>query len=155
MKILFDTCVVVDILGRTSHFADSYIAYDIACFKKMDVFLSASSTTDIVYLLQSRGFSSKRRAREIACELPELFDILDNISEDCRQAAASDMADYEDALIAYAAARQGIDFVITRNKKDFAHSPVPALTPAEFVALHKPACLDYAETELDCWEKDE
>lgn len=58
------------------------------------------------------------------------------------------MPDYEDALIAYAALRQGVNFIITRNKKDFARSPVPALAPEEFIALYKPTCLDYDEVEL-------
>lgn len=48
MKVLFDTCVVVDILGKTNFFKNAYIAYDVALFKKMDVCLSVSSTTDIV-----------------------------------------------------------------------------------------------------------
>ena len=81
MKILFDTCVVMDILGKTRYFADAYTAYDIA-------------------------------------------------------------------LIAHAAERQNVDFIVTRNKKDFAHSPVPSLTPTEFVEIYKPTCLDYEEVEL-------
>lgn len=148
MKILFDTCVVVDILGKTRYFAEAYTAYDIALFKKMDVFLSASSTTDIVYLLHSRGFSSKKKACEAAARLTELFDILDITATDCRRAAISLMPDYEDALIAHAAERQNVDFIITHNKKDFAHSPVPSLTPTEFVEIYKPTCLDYEEVEL-------
>lgn len=148
MKILFDTCVVVDILGKTRYFAEAYTAYDIALFKKMDVFLSASSTTDIAYLLHSRGFSSKKKAREATARLTELFDILDITATDCRRAALSPMPDYEDALIAHAAERQNVDFIIARNKKDFACSPVPALTPTEFVGIYKPTCLDYEEIEL-------
>lgn len=147
MKVLFDTCTVIDILGKTDYFADAYAAYDIALFKKMDVCISASSTTDIVYLLHSRSFASKKEAREAALHLDALFDILDNTASDCKLAAASSMSDYEDALIAHAAERQGVDFIVTRNKKDFALSPVPALTPAEFVAIYKPTCLDYEEVE--------
>lgn len=145
MKVLLDTCVAVDILGTTQYFADAFAAYDIALYKKMDVCLSVSSTTDIVYLLHSRGFSSKSEARTIAERFMELFTLVDNTPSDCEQAATSKMADYEDALIAYSAARHGINFIITRNKKDFAASPVPALTPEEFIALYKPTCLDYEE----------
>ena len=145
MKLVFDTCVVIDILGKGNFFADSFTTYDIAQFKKMDVFLSASSTTDIVYLLQSRKLTSKTSARKIAADLCDLFTTLDNTASDCKQAALSDMPDYEDALIAYAAQRQNVDFIITRNKKDFAHSPVPVLTPTEFVDLYKPTCLNYKE----------
>lgn len=143
MKILFDTCTVVNIFGKTESFSESFIAYDIALYKKMDVCLSVSSTTDIVYLLHSRGFASKSEARFAAMKLGDLFDILDNTASDFRMAAESNMPDYEDALIAYSAHRQNVDLIITQNKKDFASSPVPALTPAEFIAIYKPTCLNY------------
>lgn len=148
MRVLFDTCVVVDILGRTRFFKDAFTAYDVALFKKMDVYLSASSTTDIAYLLHSRGFSDRKRARRAVAALSDQFDILDNTASDVKMASESDMKDYEDALIAYSALRGGIDFIITRNVKDFASSPVPVLTPASFVDLYKPSCLNYEEVAL-------
>ena len=145
MKVLFDTCVVVDILGKSRFFAPAFTAYDIALFKKMDVLLPTSSTTDIVYLLHARGFMTKAQAREVAVVLAEQFYLIDIAGADSVRAAKSNMTDYEDALIAYAALRHGVDFIITRNKKDFAESPVPALSPEEFIALYKPTCLHYEE----------
>lgn len=148
MKVLFDTCVVVDLLGKTQFFKEAFVAYDVALFKKMDVCLSVSSTTDIVYLLHSRGFADREKARRAAAALFDQFDILDNTASDMRLAAESEMSDYEDALIAYSALRNDIDFIITRNVKDFVFSPVPALMPSAFVDLHKPSCLGYEEIEF-------
>ena len=148
MKVLFDTCVVVDILARGRFFADSFAAYDVALFKKMDVCLSVSSTTDIVYLLHARASVSKAAAREAARQLVDLFDVIDNTETDIRRASESDMPDYEDALIAYAALRNGVDFIVTRNAKDFAKSPVSVMEPGEFVRLFKPSCLNYEEVPL-------
>ena len=145
MKVLFDTCTVIDILGKTAFFQDAFTAYDVALFKKMDVCLSVSSTTDIVYLLHSRGFMNKRNTREAAQKLVELFTLIDNTPTDVQRALESNMSDYEDALIAYAALRNDIDFIVTRNEKDFTRSPVPALSPKSFVKLYKPSCLNYEE----------
>lgn len=145
MKVLFDACVVIDILGKTRFFKDAFTAYDVALFKRMDVCLSASSTTDIVYVLASRGFMSHRAAREAACRLSEQFDIVDNTAADVSMAAGSSMEDYEDALIAYSALRSGVDFIVTRNEGDFEFSPVPVLSPEAFVAIYKPTCLEYEE----------
>ncbi len=147
MKILFDTCVVVDILGKSKFFTEAFTAYDIALFKKMDVCLSVSSTTDIVYLLHSRGLMTRAQARDAARALREQFDLIDNTGGDVARAAQSEMPDYEDALIAYSALRSEVDFIITRNKKDFALSPIPALTPEEFIAIYKPTCLHYEEVD--------
>ena len=149
MRVLFDTCVAIDILGKTRFIAEAFTAYDLALFKKMDVCLSVSSTTDIVYLLHSRGFLSKAGSRDVATRFMRLFTLLDNTASDCQQAAASAMTDYEDALIAHTAARHGIDFIITRNVKDFAVSPVPAFSPKKFVELYRPSCIGYEEVS---WE---
>lgn len=148
MKVLFDTCVIVDILGRSRFFVDSFTAYDVALFKQMDTVMSVSSSTDIVYLMKSRGFMTRAEARNVANVISEQFDVIDNTPVDLHFAAESEMSDFEDALIAYSAFRCGVDFIVTRNKKDFAKSPVPALTPSEFVDLYKPSCLHYAETEF-------
>jgi len=41
--------------------------------------------------------------------------------------------DFEDAVVAAAAEHAGCAWIVTRNVKDFAGSPVPALTPQEFL----------------------
>jgi hypothetical protein len=42
--------------------------------------------------------------------------------------------DIEDCLQAECAASVGADYIITRNTKDFIASPVPAITPEDFLA---------------------
>ena len=145
MKIAFDTCVAVDIFGKTTNFASAYTALDVALLNKIEVFLPVTSTTDIVYLLHSRGFAQRAEARQAVEKLENLFIVLDVTASDYRLAAQSEMKDYEDALIAYAAKRQGIDLIITRNKKDFVFSPIPALTPEEFIDIYVPEGFNYEE----------
>jgi hypothetical protein len=43
------------------------------------------------------------------------------------------MRDFEDALQAVAAESVGAQAVITRNAADYRRSPVPAVSPAEFL----------------------
>jgi hypothetical protein len=43
------------------------------------------------------------------------------------------MKDFEDALVASVAEVTGSDYIVTRNVPDFAGSPVPAMTPTEFL----------------------
>ncbi len=148
MKVLFDTCVVVDILGKSKFFKEAFVAYDIALFKKMDVCVSVSSTTDIVYLLHNRGFMSNAEARSVVGALLEEFEIVDNTATDVKRAYLSEMNDYEDALIAYAALRNGVDFIITRNSKDFTTSPVPAISPEKFIEIYRPSCLIYEDIKV-------
>jgi hypothetical protein len=40
---------------------------------------------------------------------------------------------FEDAVVASVAEATGSDYILTRNVPDFAGSPVPAMTPTEFL----------------------
>jgi hypothetical protein len=50
-------------------------------------------------------------------------------------ALASKAPDFEDAVLAEAALQAGAQAIITRNLRDFAHSPVRAHTPAQWLAF--------------------
>ena len=45
----------------------------------------------------------------------------------------SEFSDVEDCLQTECAKQFSADYIITRNIKDFEHSPVPAITPDEFL----------------------
>jgi predicted nucleic acid-binding protein len=49
-------------------------------------------------------------------------------------ALQSPMRDFEDAVLAHAAAQTGADAIVTRNLRDFAKSPVRALSPEQWLA---------------------
>lgn len=148
MKVLFDTCVVIDIFGKSSHFFDSYCAYDVALLRGFDPCLSVSSTTDICYLLHARGFANKAEASELTENCLDLFDLIENTGPDCKSAYRSPMDDYEDALISASAYRAGVDLIVTHNEKDFAESPVAAMSPTDFVEAYKPPNVTYAESDF-------
>ena len=46
---------------------------------------------------------------------------------------ASDMTDFEDALLACCAKRVKADYIVTRNKVDFKLSPVTPISPEDFL----------------------
>lgn len=111
------------------------------------VSVSASAVSDIVYVLHRRGLSRKQAAEKVPLLL-ELFNVIDVSRADCEAAAASGMADFEDALIAAAAYRHGMDLIVTRDQKGFMGSPVKSMSPAEFVKSFKPVNVDYEAVEL-------
>lgn len=148
MKILIDTNVVLDIWGRTEDFEHSFTAFDVALVNEFELCIAASMAPSIVYLLSARKLASRKEARAVFGTIMELADVIDVTESDCREAHVSEFHDFEDALIAYAARRNGVDLIVTRNKRDFARSPVPALTPREFVAAFKPAGYEYELVEL-------
>lgn len=50
-------------------------------------------------------------------------------------AATLNGSDFEDNLHIACAVQASLDAIVTRNRKDFAGSPAPVLTPAELLAL--------------------
>lgn len=48
---------------------------------------------------------------------------------------ASDFKDFEDAVQYYSAVLAKVDYIITRNKGDYADDKIPVLTSEEFLAL--------------------
>ena len=51
------------------------------------------------------------------------------------QATRRGLADFEDAVIVESARGGQADYIVTRNLKDFAKSPIPVHTPESFRAL--------------------
>lgn len=134
MRALLDTCVIVDVLTDRQPFsADGQRIFLAAANRQFDGFLTASSLTDVYYLTH-RHTHSDSETRQALNRLLILFDLLDTTALDCRYALISEMGDFEDAVMAQSAARCNLDCIVTRNLKDFCRSPVPACTPAEFLA---------------------
>jgi predicted nucleic acid-binding protein len=148
MKVCLDTNVIIDILGKTSDFFDSYVAFDVSLLRSFEVFISVTSTTDIAYLLPRRNYASEEQAKAHLVHLLTIAEILDARSVDVALALKSNMPDYEDALLAYMAQRNDIDLIITRNLKDFKLSPVPAMSPKQFADLYKPPDVEYAMVDF-------
>ena len=148
MKVLFDCDAIIDIWGNTEDFFASYASFDTVLSRRFYPCITVTSLVSISYVLEARKFLNRQAARQAISALLKIFEVLDATASDAAFALESDMADFEDALTAFAAKRHEVDFIVTRNKRDFAKSPVPALTPQEFVGIYKPDCLEYEMVPL-------
>jgi hypothetical protein len=61
--------------------------------------------------------------------MPKLFEGLISFATAC----ILSFTDYEDALQAQCAKRRRLDHIITRDEQGFKDSPVPPLTPTDFI----------------------
>ena len=135
MRAVIDTCVIIDALQNRDPFADDAKAIFLAVANRhCNGFISAKSVTDIYYLLH-RYTHSDKDTRSILNTLFRLFDLLDTTGVDCRKAISSDISDYEDALMVETAIRSGVDCIVTRNLKDYAHATIPIYHPSEFLKI--------------------
>lgn len=134
MKVVVDTNIVLDVLLARDPFATaSRTVFSLVEQSQVDGFLSATTITTLDYIL-TRSLSRKR-ATEALHKLLSIFNIASVNRSVIEEALASKMADFEDAVLAHAGNLVGADVIITRNTKDFKHSVVKALDPAEFLSL--------------------
>lgn len=134
MKVLIDTNVILDAMLSRSPFNEfAQHLFIMAAKNKIEACITASSITDIHYLLY-KHIHDETECRQILLKLFTLFDITDVTGSDCEKALKLPMLDYEDALVATCAKRHKVEWIITRNQKDFVHSPIKSITPDEFLA---------------------
>ena len=91
----------------------------------------AHGLTTLYYLV--RKYASKPDAEAAMDQVMRHFQIGNLDAAGWSAARQLPLADFEDAVVATVARTAGSDFLITRNVGDFARSPVPAVTPADFL----------------------
>ena len=133
MNVLIDTNVILDAgLSRIPFNASAEKILLLVAGEKLNASITTSSVTDIYYFLK-RDYHDSNRAKEMLINFFNIFEVIDVTKSDCEKALGLPMDDYEDALLATCAKRRRIESIITRNLKDFAESPVKAISPDDFL----------------------
>ena len=135
MEILVDTNVILDALtSRAPWNKYAEQIFILAANRQVDMYLTASSATDIYYLLR-KHLHSTDAAKQVLGKLYSLAGILDVNSADCIDALASPISDYEDAVVERVASRKGMDYIVTRNMKDYQAGDARVISPDDFARM--------------------
>ena len=133
MKVLIDTCIIIDALQCREPFFDD--AQDILIGNANDEFtgiITAKSVLDIYYIIH-RYNNNNDKTKKAILNLLSLLTVCDTTKEDINNAVLSDISDYKDAVIAAAAERIHADAIVTRNGKDYRKSKVRVIEPYELL----------------------
>ena len=134
MRVLFDTNVLMDVLLDRKPFADESAQVMDQVVRSAVTGLICASTVTTVFYLSSREAGKKEAMVQIR-SLLGLYEMAPVTRAVLDAALASKSPDFEDAVLAEAAHQAGAQAIITRNVKDFAHSPVRAYTPRQWLAM--------------------
>jgi len=135
VKVLIDLNIFLDILQQRPEFLkDSLQILKLALTGKLTGHLPAHLVTTGVYICCSHG-SGARKEDALNLILDPHIKVIPCDRKVLLGARALDFADYEDAVVATAAQQAKCRYIVTRNVKDFASSPVPAISPSDFLAL--------------------
>ena len=127
MRVLFDTDLLLDVaLRRAEFFTHSAAVLQWAESHPGGAAVAWHSLANLSYLLRPD-------ARPFIRELLEFVEVPATGTEAVMQAIGFPMNDLEDALQAAAALTFGASYIVTRNISDYRRSPVPAMSPTEFI----------------------
>ena len=138
MKVFLDTNILLDYLLKRQPFYKSAKKVFEMCLYKIDGFVTPHSLIDVFYMLSERTDATIEKSRETILKLRAvLYVIPENDDRVYMAAGNTDFADFEDSMQNESALFAGVDYIITRNKKDFEKATIPVLTTEEFVELTK------------------
>lgn len=92
----------------------------------------AHGITTLYYL--ARKHATRPDAEAAMDKVLDHFQVGNLDSSGWRRARSLPMTDFEDAVVATVAETSGSTLIVTRNTADFNHSPVPAISPLEFLS---------------------
>ena len=128
--MLVDTDVLLDVaLDRRPHSGLSSEFLDRLESGGRRAFVAWHTLSNFYYLVTpARGAAE---TRDFIAELVRFVAVAPADTAALRYAVSLPMADFEDALQVAAARACGARHIVTRNVRDFARSPIPAVTPRE------------------------
>lgn len=132
--LLVDTNVVLDVvLERAPWVGDATALFDVVARGQTPAFIAGHSVTTVHYIVERER--DRRTATTAISDLLTLFPVVPLDTADFQRALALRLRDFEDAVQAVACLRVGVDFLVTRNPKDFRGAPVTLRAPGEVLAL--------------------
>ena len=136
MNILIDTNVVLDVLlRREPFFKESQLVLLAAEKQYITAFVSASAITDIYYVAYKNI-----KNNDIVCQLikTHLLSIVEIAAVDgsiILKAIDANWDDFEDCVQYTVGESVDVDYIVTRNPKDFDMGNINVVLPKDFLAI--------------------
>lgn len=136
MMALLDLNILIDYFTKREPFFNFSNKIIELCISNQIEGLIASHSILNMHCILRKHFSIQDRATLLL----SLFSVFTIVNVDNQKIISalenSDFQDSEDCLQAECAEFFNADYIITRNTKDFIKSPIPALTPEEFLKAY-------------------
>ena len=132
-KVFADTNILVDLLADRPPFSKYAIAlFDLAEKDKVKLFTSSHSYATTHYLLKK--YVDETTLRTLLISLLDFLDIVPVDLAIIKKSLLSTHKGFEDAIQIFAAnSIDNLDFIVTRNLKDFRNAGVDVIPPEEIL----------------------
>lgn len=134
-KVLVDTNIFVDFLfRRLDYYELSNKVINLCEENKIKGYVTTSILMDLHYIIQSK-VHSKEDADMAIEEIMKIFEVIDVTKSDILQTAKKHSKNFEDAVIEECSIRNKMDYIVTRNVKDFRNSSIVTIEPKKIVSI--------------------
>ena len=133
-KILIDLNVLLDFLNKRNDHLDAAKIVDLCIDNKIEGYLCAHEVTTLAYFLTKERHNN---AKSIIGRILDMFLIISVTEAFLREALDSRIKDYEDAVIESSCINNGIEYIVSRNLRDFKNSRIKAISPKECITERK------------------
>jgi len=144
MDLVLDNNIVIDHIGKREPFYElSRKTCLLGAIGEANTYISVNMLSDLFYLFR-KDYGSER-AQELLEENLSFLHLVGITPEDAQWALAQRWGAFEDCLVARCAQKASADYIVTRNVKDFARSPVKAITPEELFEIYREQGITFEE----------
>ena len=133
-KIFIDSDILIDLLAKRTYSDEALKLLSIVADNKAKAYSTPLVLANVDYIITK--FGNKQKSRKSLRALRKNISILTMDEKTFDDALESSFPDFEDALQYFAAINQDIDFIITRNKKDYSKGNLKVATAGEYLAFH-------------------
>jgi predicted nucleic acid-binding protein len=133
VRVMLDLNVLLDVVQRREPFyAASAAVLSHAVEGSAVACLPSHALTTLHYIVSK--YADREQAGILVDWILANVEVVPQDRSQFLRARSLDFADFEDAALASAAEASSCELIVTRNVADFGSSPVPAVTPEEFLA---------------------
>lgn len=133
MRCMIDANIILDVLSKRNPFyIDSSKIWKLCETRQIEGYVSVLSFADIAYILRKE--LNADQVCNILNSLKLIFHFVELVPEDLYNAAALKWDDFEDAIQEVCARRIKVDYLVTRNEKDFKKSKLSVKSPPNLLS---------------------
>ena len=136
MKLFLDTNVLIDfILERPLFYQPAAMIVSLAAERKIDICVSALSVVTANFICIERCKMTLEVYRRKVDFLRNFIEVCSVDSSDINSSYEANWKDFEDGVQYFSAIRSGVDYLVTRNVKDFEENDLKVITVDEACRL--------------------
>ena len=134
MKLFLDTNILIDVIANRKPWVDeALVLLELAKQKKLTLIVTDFSFINLAYI--TRKLFTQEELYALFSDLCLYVKVVEVGGMIIKKSFQKRWKDMEDCVQYLVAKREEVDYLITRNEKDFSDSDIPVLSPSEFLDM--------------------